>query len=50
MYVFVISGEISVNGQTLEMRDGLGINDFETLEIKAITAAKFLLMEVPMKQ
>ena len=50
IYIFVISGEISVNGQTLDMRDGLGTTDFETLEIKAITAAKFLLMEVPMKQ
>jgi quercetin 2,3-dioxygenase len=50
MYIFVISGEISVNGQALEMRDGLGITDFETLEINASTDAKFLLMEVPMEQ
>jgi redox-sensitive bicupin YhaK (pirin superfamily) len=50
MYVFVISGEISVNGQGLKTRDGLGVTDFETLEIKATTDAKFLLMEVPMNQ
>ena len=50
MYVFVISGTITVDGQELEMRDGLGITDFETLEITASTAAKFLLMEIPMEQ
>ena len=49
MYVFVISGTISVDGQELETRDGLGITDFETLDIKAATDAKFLLMEIPMK-
>ena len=49
MYVFVISGTIIVDGQELETRDGLGITDFETLEIKASTDAKFLLMEVPME-
>ena len=50
MYVFVISGTITVDGQELETRDGLGITDFETLEIKGSTAAKFLLMEIPMQQ
>ena len=50
MYVFVISGTITVDGQELETRDGLGITDFETLNIKAISEAKFLLMEIPMQQ
>ena len=49
MYVFVISGTISVDGQELETRDGLGITDFETLDIKATSDAKFLLMEIPME-
>ena len=48
MYVFVISGTITVDGQELETRDGLGITDFKTLDIKATTDAKFLLMEIPM--
>ena len=48
MYVFVISGTITVDGQELETRDGLGISSFETLEIVATTDAKFLLMEIPM--
>ena len=50
MYVFVISGTITVDGQELETRDGLGITDFETLEIQATSDAKFLLMEIPMEQ
>jgi redox-sensitive bicupin YhaK (pirin superfamily) len=50
LYVFVISGTITVDGQELETRDGLGITDFKTLDIQAITKAKFLLMEIPMKQ
>jgi redox-sensitive bicupin YhaK (pirin superfamily) len=49
MYVFVISGTITVDGQELEPRDGLGITDFETLTIKATSDAKFLLMEIPME-
>lgn len=50
MYVFVISGTITVDGQELETRDGLGITDFDTLEIQATSDAKFLLMEIPMEQ
>jgi redox-sensitive bicupin YhaK (pirin superfamily) len=50
LYVFVISGKITVDGQELQTRDGLGITDFKTLDIKATTDAKFLLMEIPMEQ
>ena len=49
LYAFVISGIITIDGQELETRDGLGITDFKTLDIKATTDAKFLLMEIPMK-
>ncbi|PKB16097.1 pirin family protein [Flavobacterium sp. 5] len=49
LYAFVISGKITIDGQELETRDGLGITDFKTLDIKASTDAKFLLMEIPMK-
>ena len=48
LYVFVIAGTFTVNNQVLETRDGLGITHFKTLEIKATTDAKFLLMEIPM--
>ncbi len=50
MYVFVISGTITVDGQELETRDGLGIWEFNDLEFVATSDAKFLLMEIPMEQ
>lgn len=49
LYVFILKGEIEIAGQTLETRDGLGIEDFQTLDITAKTDSEFLLMEVPMK-
>lgn len=50
LYVFVISGTITIGEQVITTRDGLGIWDFNSLEIKATTHAKFLLMEIPMEQ
>lgn len=48
VYTFVLNGEITVNGQKLNTRDGLGSWDIDALEITADTEAEFLLMEVPM--
>ncbi len=48
VYAFVIEGTVNINGQDLEQRDGLGIWDTDTLTVKASSAAKVLLMEVPM--
>jgi len=48
VYAFVLSGEVSINGQQLNTRDGFGIWDVETINITADTDAEFLLMEVPM--
>ncbi|MES2238736.1 MAG: pirin family protein [Bacteroidota bacterium] len=48
-YIFNIEGEIEVNGQKLETKDGFGIWETSEIEIKANTAAKFLVMEIPMK-
>lgn len=49
LYVFVLKGNLAVDGQELETRDGFGIWDFNELEIKANSETEFLLMEVPMK-
>jgi quercetin 2,3-dioxygenase len=49
LYVFVLKGSIAIAGQTLETRDGLGIADFDALDIKANQDSEFLLMEIPMK-
>ncbi|MDN3581430.1 pirin family protein [Mucilaginibacter flavus] len=48
VYVFVLSGEVQVNNQTLQTRDALGIWDTEGFDITATTDAEFLLMDVPM--
>jgi quercetin 2,3-dioxygenase len=48
VYAFILNGDISINGQQLETRDGFGIWDTDNLSINAETDAEFLLMEVPM--
>lgn len=48
VYAFVISGEVTIAGQSLKSRDGLGIWDVKDLELVAGTQAEILLMEVPM--
>jgi redox-sensitive bicupin YhaK (pirin superfamily) len=49
-YIMNIEGEIEVNGEKLEQRDAIGIWETSSVEIKANTTAKFLVMEIPMKQ
>ena len=49
VYAFILSGEVSINGQPLKSRDGLGIREAEKISITADSTAEFLLMEVPMK-
>jgi redox-sensitive bicupin YhaK (pirin superfamily) len=48
VYAFELSGDLSINAQALNTRDGFGIWDTDTLSLKADTDAEFLLMEVPM--
>lgn len=48
VYVFVIEGEITINDHRLGKRDALGISETNNIHITANTAAKILLMEVPM--
>jgi quercetin 2,3-dioxygenase len=49
VYAFVISGELTINGQALQPRDGLGITDEEVLHVQASSDAEVLLIEVPMR-
>ncbi|MEN0005559.1 MAG: pirin family protein [Bacteroidota bacterium] len=48
VYAFVLNGNVSINGQALEARDGFGVWDVNQLEITADSDAKVLLMDVPM--
>ncbi|CAM2797516.1 pirin family protein [Flavobacterium frigoris] len=49
VYAFILSGNLTINGQELETRDGFGIWDVTALDIEATSDAEFLLMEIPMK-
>jgi redox-sensitive bicupin YhaK (pirin superfamily) len=48
LYVFVIKGDVKVNDQILNERDGFGIWETEQISIEAINETEILLMEVPM--
>jgi redox-sensitive bicupin YhaK (pirin superfamily) len=48
VYVFVIEGEVTANGQKLSKRDGLGVWETDKISISADTDAEVLLIDVPM--
>ena len=48
LYAFVLEGEITIEGQKLEKRDGFGVWNTDKVNFKAEKGAKVLLMEVPM--
>jgi len=54
VYVFVIKGALTVDGQELGLRDGMGIwtddNSLATVDFQMIEDTELLLMEVPMFQ
>jgi quercetin 2,3-dioxygenase len=49
IYCFVLSGDVTINNQQLNLRDGFGVWDVDKLIVKADTDTELLLMEVPMK-
>jgi redox-sensitive bicupin YhaK (pirin superfamily) len=50
VYAFVLNGDITINGQQLNRRDGFGIWDVDKFQIEANSQdAELLLMEVPME-
>lgn len=49
VYAFVIDGDVSINGEELGKRDGMGVWDTNNLDIKAGSNARVLLMEVPLQ-
>lgn len=48
VYAFVIDGDVTINDQQLNKRDGFGIWDVEKIVISAGQDAEVLLIEVPM--
>jgi redox-sensitive bicupin YhaK (pirin superfamily) len=50
VYVFVLKGDVTIDGNALHERDGLGIWETDKISIKANSQdAEVLLMEVPME-
>lgn len=48
LYIFVIEGDITVDSQKLNNRDGYGVWETESVYIKADSNARILLMDLPM--
>ena len=48
LYIFNLTGNLKVNDQILNTRDGFGIWDIEKVTLIAESDAEFLIMEVPM--
>jgi len=49
LYVFVIEGEITVDSQKLNTRDGYGVWETDSVYIQADSEARVLLMDLPMQ-
>ncbi len=48
VYAFIIEGDVTINDQKLNKRDGLGVWETDKLSISADADTEVLLMEVPM--
>jgi redox-sensitive bicupin YhaK (pirin superfamily) len=48
LYIFNLTGNLKVNNQVLNTRDGFGIWDIEKVTLIAESDTEFLIMEVPM--
>ena len=47
-YVFVISGKVVINGQTLVPRDGLAVSETKNFTMDVLENAQVLVMDVPL--
>lgn len=50
VYVFIIEGDVTINGEKLSRRDGMGISETDLVDIEANSDAEILLMEIPLLQ
>lgn len=48
VYLFNLKGDLLVNGQEVNTRDGIGIWNTDRITISAASPAEFLIMDVPM--
>jgi redox-sensitive bicupin YhaK (pirin superfamily) len=48
VYAFVIEGDVTISGQKLNKRDGLGVWDVDSVSIQVDSDSELLLMDLPM--
>lgn len=48
VYAFVLEGDVTINGEKLNKRDGLGVWETDIVSFSADSDAEVLLLEVPM--
>jgi quercetin 2,3-dioxygenase len=48
LYLFLIEGELEINGEAVHERDAYGVVEFDSLAITTKAPSKILLIEVPM--
>ncbi|NQX91620.1 MAG: pirin family protein, partial [Flavobacteriales bacterium] len=48
VYAFVLEGQVEINGEQLNKRDGMGVWATDSINVKATSNARVLLMDVPM--
>jgi redox-sensitive bicupin YhaK (pirin superfamily) len=48
VYVFVLKGDVTVAGESLQKRDGMGISEADSFGLEASASAELLLIEVPL--
>lgn len=48
LYLFMLEGELEVDGQKLMTRDALGIAEVDQISIQGIKHSSFILIEIPM--
>lgn len=49
VYLFILEGEVDIEGEPLSRRDGIGLWNTNSITLKALSDAQVLLMDVPMK-
>jgi redox-sensitive bicupin YhaK (pirin superfamily) len=49
LYIFIIDGDINIEGLNLNSRDGIGITKVNNITIKAVSNCEILIMDIPMQ-
>ena len=50
LYFFVTAGQVEINGNELGRRDGLGLTETTVVQVKALSQAEVLCMDIPLQE